>query len=86
MHLRAAITPTFLALVMGVRIASTITTSSGLSRAPAKAPDEAERCEPIISIRRAASMVAPGSGRGVIKPDVPALAPRQRGRGGVEEA
>lgn len=47
---------TFLALVIGVRIASTITTSSGLSREPARAPAEAERCEPIISIRRAASM------------------------------
>lgn len=47
---------TFLALVIGVRIASTITISSGLSRTPAKAPAEADRCEPIISIRRAASM------------------------------
>lgn len=47
---------TFLALVIGVRIASTMTISSGLSRDPTKAPAEAERCEPIISIRRAASM------------------------------
>lgn len=49
---------TFLALVIGVRIASTITISSGLSRAPAKAPAEAERCEPILSIRRAGSMAS----------------------------
>ena len=48
---------TFFARVMGVRIASTMTMSSGLSRVPARGPIvDAEMCDPILSIRRAASI------------------------------
>lgn len=49
---------------MGVRIASTMTISSGLSRAPARVLAEGEgfaaaTCEPILSIRRDAAIDQP---------------------------